>query len=106
MQAATHDSVSRIEAIGNTIGEINHIATTIASAVEQQSAATQEIARNVQQAAAGTGEVSSNIAGVSQAAGETGSAATQVQEASAELAKQGEALRAEVGRFLAKIRGA
>jgi methyl-accepting chemotaxis protein len=106
MQAATHDSVSRIEAIGKTIGEINHIATTIASAVEQQSAATQEIARNVQQAAAGTGEVSSNIAGVSHAAGETGSAATQVQAASAELAKQGEALRVEVGRFLAKIRSA
>lgn len=106
MQAATQDSVGRIVGIGKTIGEINQIATTIASAVEQQSAATQEIARNVQQAAAGTGEVSSNIAGVSQAASETGSAATHVQAASVELTRQSEALRAEVERFLANVREA
>ena len=56
-RAATGDTVAAIQAIGATIGEINEIATAIASAVEQQGAATQEIARNVQQAAAGTSEV-------------------------------------------------
>ena len=50
IQAATGDSVEAIKAIGDTIGRINEIATTIASAVEEQGAATQEIARNVQQA--------------------------------------------------------
>ena len=68
---------SAIEGIGGTIGRINEIATTIASAVEEQGAATQEIARNVQQAARDT-EVSANITGVTQAAGETGAAASQV----------------------------
>ena len=106
IQGATGDSVQAISGIGTTIGRINEIATTIASAVEEQGAATQEIARNVQQASAGTAEVSSNIAGVTQAATETGAAATQVLGASSELARQGETLRSEVNQFLVSIRAA
>ena len=106
IQNATSDSVNRIDRIGQVIGEINQIATTIASAVEEQGAATKEIARNVQQAAAGTTEVSSNIAGVTKAAADTGTAATQVQASAADLARQGELLRAEVDKFLATIRAA
>ncbi len=41
---------------------MSEIATTIASAVEEQGAATREIARNVSEASGGTQEVSSNIA--------------------------------------------
>ncbi|MBV8537159.1 MAG: methyl-accepting chemotaxis protein, partial [Alphaproteobacteria bacterium] len=100
------DSVTAIESITGTIGRINEIATTIASAVEEQGAATKEIARNVQQASAGTAEVSSNITGVTQAAGETGAASSQVLGAAGELAKQGETLRADVNQFLANIRSA
>ena len=40
------------------------VAASVAAAVEEQGAATQEIVRNVAQAAAGTGAVTSNIAGV------------------------------------------
>ena len=82
------------------------IATTIAAAVEEQGAATQEISRNVQQAAAGTQEISSNIGGVSQAAAETGAAATQVLSASDELSRQAETLRKQVDTFLAGVRAA
>jgi len=96
--------VTAIQGIGGTIGSINEIATTIAAAVEEQGAATQEIARNVQEAAQGTGQVSSNIVGVNQAAGETGAAASQVLVAAEELGKQTETLRADVGAFVAKIR--
>ncbi len=103
---ATADSVRAIEGITGTIGRINEIATTIASAVEEEGAATREIARSVQEASQGTTEVSTNIAGVTQAAGDTSSAATQVQEAAANLASQGERLRAEVDRFLADLRAA
>jgi methyl-accepting chemotaxis protein len=106
VQAATSRSVQAIRGISHTIGQINEISTTIASAVEEQGAATQEISRNVQQAAAGTAEVSSNIAGVTAAAGETGAAAHQVQAAAGDLAKQGETLRGEVDEFLANIRAA
>ena len=57
MQAATQDSVTAIKEIGGTIGRISEIATTIAAAVEEQGAATQEITRNIQQAATGTAQV-------------------------------------------------
>ena len=68
IQAATHDSVSAIKEISDTIGRMSEIASTIASAVEEQGAATQEISRNVQQAAQGTTQVSSNISDVQRGA--------------------------------------
>lgn len=106
MQGATGEAVQAIASIGDTIASINEIATTIASAVEQQGAATLEIARNVQQAAQGTGQVSHNIVGVNQAAGQTGTAASQVLLSAEELSKQSATLRADVDHFLANIRAA
>ncbi|UEM07664.1 methyl-accepting chemotaxis protein (plasmid) [Skermanella rosea] len=106
IQQATGGAVEAIGGITGTIGRINGIATAIASAVEQQSAATRDIAGNVQQAAAGTAEVSVNIVGVTQAATETGSAATQVLDAAGGLARESVALRQEVERFLSTVRAA
>ncbi len=106
VQRASAESVRVIEEISVTIGNIDEIATSIASAVEEQGVATQEIARNVQQAALGTNEVSTNIEGVSTAAAETGSAATQVLGAASELSQQSEALRGQVDQFLATVRAA
>ncbi len=106
MQQATGLTVSAIDHIRGTISEISQIATTIASAIEEQGAATQEIARNVQQAAQGTHEVASNITGVTRAASETGAGSSQVLGAANELSKQSETLRAEVDRFLADVRAA
>jgi methyl-accepting chemotaxis protein len=106
MRGATNDAVNAIQGIGGTIGTINEIATTIATAVEEQGAATQEIARTVQEAARATGEVTGNIAGVNRAAGETGTAANQVLVSAEALRKQADALRANVDGFIAKIRAA
>jgi methyl-accepting chemotaxis protein len=106
IQGATNDSVTAIESVGATIRRINEIATAIASAVEEQGAATQEIARNVQQAAAGTKEVSQNIGGVTQTSQQTGEAASQVQSASSELSLQAENLRKQVDLFLADVKAA
>jgi methyl-accepting chemotaxis protein len=106
MQGATSDSVAAIRGIGKIIKEINEIATAIASAVEEQSSATQEISRNVQQASAGTQEVSANIDGVAQAAGETGRSTNEMLSASGELAQQATALTGEVERFLQRVRAA
>ncbi|MGE3333012.1 MAG: methyl-accepting chemotaxis protein [Rhodospirillaceae bacterium] len=106
IQGATKSSVGAIESIFETIGQIDQISTTIASAIEEQTAATAEISRNVEQASAGTQEVSSNITGVTKAAGETGQVSTQVLEAAKELARQSDGLRAEVDGFLADIKEA
>ena len=78
IQSATQDSVGAIKEIGDTIGRMSEISSTIAAAVEEQGAATQEISRNIQHAALGTSEVSSNIANVQRGASETGSASSQV----------------------------
>ncbi|MCK1639242.1 HAMP domain-containing protein [Bradyrhizobium sp. 157] len=106
IQGATQKSVVSIEAIGKTIGEISEIATTIASAIEQQGAATQEIARNVQQAAAGTQEVSANVGGVTEGAVATGAAASQVEAAAGNLSRQSQQLREQVDAFLGQVRAA
>jgi len=106
IQQATGAAVDAIQSIGKTISEINSIASAIASAVEEQGAATQEIARNVQQAASGTHEVSANIGGVSEAAASTGAAAGQVQGAANELSQQSEDLRTKVETFLIAIKAA
>jgi methyl-accepting chemotaxis protein len=106
IQEATQASVAAIQGIGKTIGEINEIAASIASAVEEQGAATQEISRNVQEAAKGTTEVSANITGLTQAASETGAAANQMLSGATDLAAQAESLRADFDRFIASIQAA
>jgi methyl-accepting chemotaxis protein len=104
MQMATEGSVAAIKEIGDTINRIAEIATTIASAVEEQDAATQEISRNVQQAAVGTTQVASHITDVSFSANETGSASSRVLLSAQSLSKESNHLKQEVKRFLATIR--
>jgi methyl-accepting chemotaxis protein len=106
IQAATQDSVAAIREIGDTIGRMSEIASTIASAVAQQGAATQEISRNVQQAAHGTQQVSTNITDVERGASETGSASSQVLLAAQSLSRDSRRLKLEVGRFLDTVRAA
>ena len=106
IQSATRTSVEAIDGITRTIGKVNEIASAIASAVEEQGAATREIAHNVSQAAKGTGEVSANIVGVRDAARETGVAADQVVSSAAELSQNGETLKAQVDAFLREVRAA
>jgi methyl-accepting chemotaxis protein len=106
VQSVTKDAVDAIKRIGGTIGEVNAVATSIASAVEEQGAATQEITRNTQQAARRTKDVSENITGVAAGTDETGSAAGGVKSAADALTVQADRLRAQVRDFLDKIRAA
>jgi aerotaxis receptor len=106
MQAATQESVTAIKEIGGTIARISEIASTIAAAVEEQGAATQEIARNVQQAAQGTTEVASKITDVNRGAGETGSASSQVLSSAQSLSSESNHLKIEVEKFLSTVRAA
>ncbi|TAN56350.1 MAG: HAMP domain-containing protein [Rhodospirillales bacterium] len=106
VQGATQDAVSAIQSITRVIAQVNEISTAIASAVEEQGAATQEIARNAQQASGATNEVSSHINGVTGGASETGKAAGHVLEAAGDLTRQAELLRHEVDEFLAGVKAA
>ena len=100
IQQATGTTVTAIKGITGSIGNISLVATAVASAVQEQIAATGEISSNVQQAAQGTNEIARSISGVADAAHQTGAAAESVLTVSQELAKQAEALRVEVDKFL------
>jgi hypothetical protein len=106
IQAATQESVHAIKEISGTIERLSEISSTIAAAVEEQGAATQEIFRNVQQAAQGTQQVSSNITDVQRGASETGSASSQVLSAAKSLSSDSNLLKLEVGKFLSSVRAA
>jgi methyl-accepting chemotaxis protein len=106
IQSATREAVGAIRGISGTIAEVNDIAVGIASAIQEQGAATQEISRNGQHAAAGASDVTVNISGVSQATAETRTAAGEVLTASGKMIDQSTALSAAVEGFLAKVRAA
>jgi methyl-accepting chemotaxis protein len=106
IQSATQESVGAIKEIGDTIGRMSEISSTIAAAVEEQGAATQEISRNIQHAALGTSEVSSNISDVQRGASETGSASAQVHSAAQLLSGDSNRLKLEVAKFLNSVRAA
>jgi methyl-accepting chemotaxis protein len=106
IQEVADKAAQAMRRIGGTIGEVNSVATSIASAVEEQGAATQEITRNTQEAARRTGEVASNITGVTAGADATGTAAADVRTSAEALGQQADKLRHEVDDFLGKIRAA
>ena len=103
---ATGSAVVAIREIGTTIGHMNEITSSIAAAVEEQGAATQEIARSVQQAAQGTQGVTQNIVGVREASAQVGAASTLVLNAAGQLSTQSEQLKSETEKFLGGIRAA
>ena len=106
VQAETREAVGAIDVIGKTITRIDEIAASIASAVEEQVAATGEISRNVQEAANGTQEVTQNIGGVSQGAQQTGAACEQMLSAVTNLSTQAGLLNSKVESFLQEVRSA
>jgi methyl-accepting chemotaxis protein len=99
IQQDTEGAVTAIQQIGAIINQVNDIANTIASAVEEQSVTTNEMARNVEEAAKGSNEIVQNIGGVAQAAQSTASGATQTQAAAQELGRLASELQAIVGQF-------
>jgi methyl-accepting chemotaxis protein len=99
IQNDTKGAVAAIGQIGVVIGQINDIQTTIASAVEEQSATTNEITRNLAEAAKGTTDISHNIAGVAEAARSTTAGAAETQKSAQTLERMAAELQGLVGQF-------
>jgi methyl-accepting chemotaxis protein len=85
--------------IAQIIQRINDYQTTIASAVEEQTATTDEMSQNVSVAAESSEKVSSNISGVARAASSTTSGVRDAQRAASELAQMSSELQQLVDRF-------
>jgi methyl-accepting chemotaxis protein len=86
IQADTKGAAAAIGTVSDVIHQINDISATIAAAVEEQSATTNEMMRNAGEAASGAGDISANIGGVAQAADGTLARAQESQKAAEELA--------------------
>jgi methyl-accepting chemotaxis protein len=99
IQTDTQDAVAAIGHISTIIAQINDISTTIASAVEQQSATTNEMGRNVAESAQGSGEIARNITSVAEAAHNTADGAGQTMTAATELARMAAELKQLISRF-------
>jgi methyl-accepting chemotaxis protein len=99
IQNDTKGAVESIATISSTIAQINDISTTIASAVEEQTATTNHIGRNVGEAAKGTGEIARNITEVANAAKQTLQGASETEKASGALSKLATELQTLVARF-------
>jgi len=104
IQSVSDATVGAIRGIGDIIGKMDEITTAVATAVEEQSAATQEIARNIQQAAEGTKSASSSITAVMEHARNSGAQAQHLLQQSSDLSGQAEGLNGEVKTFLTKVR--
>jgi methyl-accepting chemotaxis protein len=113
MQGTTNSTISDIKTISEVINEINYFITTIATAVEQQSAATLEISENVSQAAAGIIEVNDNVAQssiaiqdvnrdiseINNGSNEINNSSQNIKQSANELSKLAEQLNGLVSRF-------
>ncbi|MBJ7358813.1 methyl-accepting chemotaxis protein [Nocardioides sp.] len=102
VQAIQGDTGGAVEAIGEIstiITSINDYQLTIASAVEEQTATTNEMTRNVSEASASSSEIAANISGVSSAADSTTEALAQTRSAVDELARMAAGLRQDISRF-------
>lgn len=96
IQADTRHAVAAISDITGVINKINDYQNTIATAVEEQTATTNEITRNVTEAAQGSTEIARNILGVAEAARNTTLGASDTEKAAMELARMAASLQTTV----------
>jgi methyl-accepting chemotaxis protein len=104
IQSATSNVVDSIRTIGDTIDRLREIAGLIATAVEEQGAATDGIALNIREAADGAAEVAQRTRHIREAAADTGSAAGQVLAAAGGVARQSQTLAGQIASFLGAVR--
>jgi methyl-accepting chemotaxis protein len=103
VEAIQTDSGHAVQAIGqiaDVIGRINDYTTTIASAVEEQSATTAEMNRNVAEAAGAAAEIHAGIETVASNARLTADSVEDAKRSAADLSRMSQDLNVTVSRFV------
>jgi len=99
IQGDTQDAVSAIDRITGIIGEINDVTSSIASAVEEQTATTNEMARSVADASRSTSSIRDSITKVAESSEESSRAADDALASAKALAEMASQLQSQVLRF-------
>jgi methyl-accepting chemotaxis protein len=99
IQSDTKGAIEGINQIGQIIAQVNDIQNIIATAIEEQTATTNEITRNVSDVASGNQKIASNIMEVTQAAQSTTQGAEFTNKAALELAHLASTLQSLVEQF-------
>ena len=100
VQSATDGSVAVIDQIDETVSHLSQVSAAIASAVEQQVSATQDIARNVQDTADRADQVTTAMGQMQSASNKADVAVDEVSKASADLGNSARNLTRELRHFL------
>ncbi|MDO5712489.1 MAG: methyl-accepting chemotaxis protein [Micrococcales bacterium] len=99
IQLDTEAAVAAITQIAGIIAAINDSQATIASAVEEQTATTNEMGRNVTQAASGAAAIAGNLRDGNRASGESSGASDQTLRVALELTQRAQELAVLAGEF-------
>lgn len=99
IQDDTDSAVTAIRRISEIISQINDFQTTIAAAVEEQTATTNEMARSVTEAASGSSTIATNIGQFAGAASQAVEPLNALAATASDLQSKAAALRAELGKF-------
>jgi methyl-accepting chemotaxis protein len=99
IQASTNSAVVAIGQIDSLIHQIDEISASIAAAVEEQTATTNELGRNVNGAAGGVTEIAQSIQSMAKTAMGATKAANDTQTAAQALTGMAAELRTLVGQF-------
>ena len=99
IQSDVTSAMGAIGSIGSVIAEISDYQATIAAAVEEQAATTQELSRSVADAAHGAEDIAGNIGSVAGAATTAGNGALESDRAVRELAEMATRMSTAVSRF-------
>ncbi|WP_309133522.1 CHASE3 domain-containing protein [Cellulomonas sp.] len=99
IQADVQVAVGAITTTTEVIGRVNDHQSSIAGAVEEQSATTSAMAGNVAEAAIGVTTIADNVRSIAQNAQSTAGSVSQVRSAAEELARNSQHVDELVGRF-------
>ena len=99
IQSGTNAAVDAISTISEIVGKISDFSTTIAAAVEEQTATTNEMSRSVTEAADSATQIAANITNVSSGAASTSEAATEASRTTQTVATVVGGLKTTVGQF-------
>lgn len=103
IQSASLEAVTAIREISENMQEVQQYTYSVASSIDQQNVATDEIAKNVHTAAISTENITTNMSNVSNSVLNTNNSAKQVLEASGKANSETAKLKQTINQFLVKI---